>query len=55
LHAAGVILLLGTRPFIRYEGPTWLIGASVFPYAGAVGVIALAMLTVNVYLTYGGR
>jgi membrane protease YdiL (CAAX protease family) len=55
LHAAGVILLLGTRPFIRYDGPAWLIGASVFPYAGAVGVAALILLTINVYMIYGGR
>ncbi|MBI4578568.1 MAG: CPBP family intramembrane metalloprotease [Planctomycetes bacterium] len=54
LHAAGVVLLLGTRPFIRYQGPPWLIGASVFPYAGAVGVAALILLTVNVYMIYGG-
>jgi membrane protease YdiL (CAAX protease family) len=55
LHAAGVVLLLGTRPFIRYNGPAWLIGASVFPYAGVVGVAALIMLTINVYMTYGAR
>lgn len=54
LHAAGVVLLLGTRPFIRYRGPAWLVGASVFPYAGVVGVAALVLLTINTYLTYGG-
>lgn len=54
LHAAGVVVLLGTRPFVRYRGPAWLIGASVFPYAGVVGVAALIMLTINVYLAYGG-
>jgi membrane protease YdiL (CAAX protease family) len=54
IHAAGIILLLGTRPFIRYRGPAWLVGASVFPYAGVVGVAALLLLTLNVCMIYGG-
>jgi len=54
LHAAGIVLLLGTRPFIRYEGPAWLTGASIFPYAGIAGMTGLLLLTINVYLVYGG-
>lgn len=54
LHAGGVLVLMSVRPFIRYTGPAWLVGASVFPYAGAVGVVALVLLTVNVWLCYGG-
>ena len=54
LHAAGVVLLLGTRPFIRYRGPAWLVGASVFPYAGVLGVTALVLLTINICMIYGG-
>lgn len=55
LHAAGVMLLLGTRPFIRYRGPAWLVGASVFPYAGTAGLAALTLLLVNIHLIYGLR
>lgn len=54
LHAAGIVMLLGTRPFIRYEGPAWLVGASIFPYAGVAGIIGLALLTLNIYRIYGG-
>jgi membrane protease YdiL (CAAX protease family) len=54
LHAGGVLMLMGVRPFVRYRGPAWLVGASIFPYAGIVGVLALGLLTVNVWLAYGG-
>ncbi len=45
LHAGGIALLSGTRPFIRYRGPAWLVGASIFPYAGLAGLVLLALLT----------
>ncbi len=54
LHAGGIIVLMGTRPFIRYTGPGWIVGASIFPYAGVVGVAALGLLTLNIWLSYGG-
>ena len=54
LHAGGVLLLMGSRPFVRYTGPAWLVGASIFPYAGLVGVGALVLLTINMWLCYGG-
>jgi hypothetical protein len=44
---------MGVRPFIRYSGPAWLVGASVFPFAGALGVTALLLLILNVWLAYG--
>jgi membrane protease YdiL (CAAX protease family) len=53
LHAGGVLVLMGVRPFVRYVGPAWLCGASIFPYAGIVGVAALLLLTVNIWLSYG--
>lgn len=54
LHAGGVVMLMGTRPLIRYHGPPWLVGASIFPYAGVVGIAALALLTANLVLIVGG-
>ncbi len=54
LHAAGILILSAARPFIRYTGPAWLVGASIFPYAGAVGIVALLALVLNVALSYGG-
>ncbi len=53
LHAGGVLVLMAARPLIRYRGPAWLVGASVFPYAGVVGILALVLLAVNVWLSYG--
>lgn len=53
LHAGGVVVLMGVRPFIRYRGPAWLIGASIFPYAGALGVLALGQLSLNLWLRFG--
>jgi len=54
LHAGGIVVLMAVRPFIRYSGPAWLVGASIFPYAGVVGVSALAALTINMWISYGG-
>ena len=45
--------MMGARPFVRYVGPPWLVGASIFPYAGVVGLGALVLLTVNIWLYYG--
>ena len=54
VHAGGVLVLMAVRPVVRYTGPAWLVGASIFPYAGAVGIAALVLLTVNMWLVYGG-
>jgi membrane protease YdiL (CAAX protease family) len=54
LHAGGVLVLMAARPLIRYRGPAWLVGASIFPYAGSVGIVALLLLTLNIWLLYGG-
>ena len=54
LHAVGVLVLMGVRPFVRYTGPPWLVGASIFPYAGIVGIAALMLMTLNIWLGYGG-
>ncbi len=53
LHAGGVMILMVTRPLIRYTGPAWLVGASIFPYAGMPGIAALLLLTLNIWLAYG--
>ena len=53
LHAGGILMLMGTRPLIRYVGPAWLVGASIFPYAGVVGLAGLAAITLNMWLSYG--
>lgn len=49
LHAGGILVLLALRPFVRYQGPAWLTGASIYPYAGVVGVAALGLLTLSVW------
>jgi membrane protease YdiL (CAAX protease family) len=54
LHAGGVLVLMSVRPLIRYTGPGWLVGASIFPYAGVVGIVALMLLTLNIWLSYEG-
>jgi membrane protease YdiL (CAAX protease family) len=38
LHAGGILIIMGARPFVRYTGPPWLVGASIFPFAGVVGL-----------------
>jgi membrane protease YdiL (CAAX protease family) len=48
LHVGGILAIMGTRPFFRYQGPAWLTGASIFPFAGVVGVAGLAVLTLFV-------
>jgi len=53
LHAGGILMLMGVRPFVRYTGPSWLVGVSIFPYAGAIGLVALALLTWNVWMRFG--
>lgn len=55
LHAGGILVIMAARPFVRYVGPPWLVGASVFPYAGIMGIAALLLLTLNVWFLYGGR
>lgn len=54
LHAGGILLIMSFRPFLRYTGPRWLVGASIFPYAGLTGIVALLLLTLNVWLSFGG-
>jgi len=45
LHAGGILFIMGCRPFLRLRGPDWLTGASIFPFAGVVGILGLAVLT----------
>ncbi len=44
LHAGGILVIMAARPMVRYVGPGWLVGASIFPYAGVPGVAALLLL-----------
>lgn len=53
LHAGGILVLMAVRPFVRYTGPPWLVGASIFPYAGVMGITALLLLIANVWWWYG--
>jgi membrane protease YdiL (CAAX protease family) len=53
LHAGGIFMIMGMRPFVRYRGPAWLTGASIFPFAGVVGIAGLALLTAHVHRYYG--
>ena len=53
LHAGGNLMILGARPFLSYRGPAWMTGASVFPYAGAVGIAGLGVLAAFVATHYG--
>lgn len=52
VHAGGIFMIMGARPLMRYVGPTWLVGASIFPYAGIPGIMGLSILTVNLWLLY---
>lgn len=45
IHAGGIFVILGARPFIRYRGPAWLTGESIFPFAGIPGIVGLVVLT----------
>lgn len=53
LHAGGILAIMGVRPFVRYRGPAWITGASIFPFAGVVGITGLALLTGFVHRYYG--
>lgn len=53
LHAAGILMIMGTRPFFVYRGPAWLTGASIFPFAGIFGIAGLGLLTAFVVTYYG--
>lgn len=53
LHAGGIFMIMGTRPFFRYKGPAWLTGASIFPFAGVVGIMGLCCLMNFVKNHYG--
>jgi membrane protease YdiL (CAAX protease family) len=50
LHAAGILIIMALRPMVRYTGPPWLVGASIFPYAGLPGVAALLALCVLLFV-----
>jgi membrane protease YdiL (CAAX protease family) len=53
LHAGGIMMIMAARPFVRYRGPAWLTGASIFPFAGVVGIAGLGILTVFVATHFG--
>lgn len=55
LHAGGIFMIMGVRPFVRYRGPAWLTGASIFPFAGLAGTAGLVILTRFVATYYGGQ
>jgi membrane protease YdiL (CAAX protease family) len=44
LHAGGIFMIMGTRPFFWYKGPRWITGESIFPFAGAIGMLGLLVL-----------
>jgi len=41
IHAGGIFVTLGVRPYLRYRGPAWVTGASIFPFAGIPGIAGL--------------
>ena len=53
LHAGGILMIMGTRPFFEYRGPVWLTGASIFPFAGVVGILGLGVLAAWVMTSFG--
>lgn len=53
LHAGGILMIMGMRPFLRYRGPVWLTGASIFPFSGVMGIAGLGILTAFVVTHYG--
>lgn len=53
VHAGGIFMIMGARPFMRYVGPSWLVGASIFPYAGVAGVVGLTLVSLNLARHYG--
>ena len=54
IHAGGIFMTMGTRPFFWYKGPAWLTGASIFPFAGAIGIVGLAVLAGFITWHYPG-
>ncbi|MCK6485693.1 MAG: CPBP family intramembrane metalloprotease [Phycisphaerae bacterium] len=54
IHAGGIFAIMAARPFVVYEGPAWVSGASIFPFAGVVGVSALGLLSGVAWCYYGG-
>jgi len=54
LHAGGIAMIMGMRPFVRYRGPAWITGASTSPFAGVPGIVGLGLLTTFVASYYGG-
>lgn len=55
LHAGGILVLMGVRPLVRYVGPAWLVGASVYPYAGVAGMAALILLIMHLWMICGAQ
>jgi len=53
VHAGGIFMIMGVRPFMRYIGPPWLVGASIFPYAGLPGIAGLTLVSVNLARHFG--
>ncbi len=53
VHAGGIFMIMGVRPFMRYVGPPWLVGASIFPYAGLPGIAGLTLVSVNLAHHFG--
>ncbi len=45
LHAGGILMIMSARAVLKYRGPAWLTGESIYPFAGVVGVAGLLMLT----------
>jgi Type II CAAX prenyl endopeptidase Rce1-like len=45
VHAAGVLFIQTTRPFVEYRDPTWLIGSRSYPICGVLGLGVMALLT----------
>jgi membrane protease YdiL (CAAX protease family) len=52
LHAGGVLVLMGVRPIIQYTGPTWVVGESVYPYAGVMGIGALLAMIIHLSFVF---
>lgn len=53
VHAGGIFAIMGARPLMRSVGPSWLVGASIFPYAGLPGIAGLSLLTWNLWCRFG--
>lgn len=55
LHAGGNLVIIGARPYCANRGPAWITGASIFPYAGLVGLVGLTILSTFIMTHYGPR